>query len=93
MDTGIGMAEETIAAALEPFRQLDSSLSRKFEGAGLGLSLAGALTNLHGGTLNIQSAVGKGTIVTISLPAGRRRKARPQRLKQFFLTLRYGNCL
>ena len=37
-DTGIGMAQETIAAALEPFRQLDGSLARRFEGAGLGLS-------------------------------------------------------
>ncbi len=70
-DTGIGMAEETIAAALEPFRQLDGSLARRFEGAGLGLSLAKALAELHGGTLAVQSAVGEGTTVTIALPAAR----------------------
>jgi PAS domain S-box-containing protein len=70
-DSGIGMAEETIAAALEPFRQLDGSLARKFEGAGLGLSLARALTELHGGTVGIVSAVGSGTTVTVSLPASR----------------------
>jgi PAS domain S-box-containing protein len=70
-DTGIGMAEETIAQALEPFRQLDGSLARRFEGAGLGLSIAKALAELHGGTLNIQSAVGEGTIVTIALPDSR----------------------
>jgi signal transduction histidine kinase len=70
-DTGIGMAQETIAAALEPFRQLDGSLSRKFEGAGLGLSIAKALTELHGGRLGIASEVGSGTIVTLSLPASR----------------------
>jgi signal transduction histidine kinase len=70
-DTGIGMAEETIAAALEPFRQLDGSLARRFEGAGLGLSIAKALAELHGGTLSVKSAVGEGTIVTIALPATR----------------------
>jgi len=70
VDTGIGMAPETIAAALEPFRQLDGTLSRRFEGAGLGLSIAKALAELHGGVLNIQSAVGEGTSVTIALPAG-----------------------
>ncbi|HET7083256.1 MAG TPA: ATP-binding protein [Rhizomicrobium sp.] len=67
-DSGIGMAEETIAAALEPFRQLDGTLSRRFEGAGLGLSIAKALAELHGGALKIQSAVGEGTIVTVALP-------------------------
>jgi PAS domain S-box-containing protein len=70
-DTGIGMAEETIAAALEPFRQLDGSLARRFEGAGLGLSIAKALAELHGGRLSVRSAVGEGTTVTIALPAAR----------------------
>jgi PAS domain S-box-containing protein len=70
-DSGIGMAQETIAAALEPFRQLDGSLARRFEGAGLGLSIAKALAELHGGALSVQSAVGEGTTVTIALPAGR----------------------
>ena len=68
-DTGIGMAEETVAAALEPFRQLDGSLARRFEGAGLGLSIAKALAELHGGALSLKSAVGEGTTVTIALPA------------------------
>ena len=70
-DTGIGMAEETIAAALEPFRQVDSSLARRFEGTGLGLSIAKALAELHGGSLSVQSAVGEGTSVTIALPPTR----------------------
>jgi PAS domain S-box-containing protein len=70
-DTGIGMEQETIAAALEPFRQLDGSLARRFEGAGLGLSIAKALAELHGGALGVKSAVGDGTIVTITLPASR----------------------
>ena len=70
-DTGIGMAEETIAAALEPFRQLDGSLARRFEGAGLGLSISKSLAELHGGRLSVRSAVGEGTTVTIALPAAR----------------------
>jgi PAS domain S-box-containing protein len=69
-DTGIGMAEGTVAAALEPFRQLDGSLARRFEGAGLGLSISKALAELHGGHLSVRSAVGEGTTATIALPAG-----------------------
>jgi PAS domain S-box-containing protein len=68
-DSGIGMAPETIALALEPFRQLDGSLARKFEGAGLGLSLSKALVELHGGSLSIDSHVGVGTRVVLALPA------------------------
>jgi PAS domain S-box-containing protein len=70
-DTGIGMAKEKIALALEPFRQLDGSLARRFEGAGLGLSIARALVELHGGALEIESAVNTGTTVTITLPPAR----------------------
>ncbi|MEI9993711.1 MAG: PAS domain-containing sensor histidine kinase [Rhizomicrobium sp.] len=68
VDTGIGMDREKIAAALEPFRQLDGSLARRFEGAGLGLSIAKSLVELHGGALAIESAVGAGTTVTVALP-------------------------
>jgi PAS domain S-box-containing protein len=70
-DTGIGMDAGKIAAALEPFRQLDGSLARRFEGAGLGLSIAKSLAELHGGTLSIDSAVGAGTAVTLALPPTR----------------------
>ena len=70
-DSGIGMAEETIAAALEPFRQLDGSLARRFEGAVLGLYIAKALAELHDGALKVKSAVGEGTTVTITLPSAR----------------------
>lgn len=70
-DTGIGMAPETVSAALEPFNQLDGSLARRFEGAGLGLPIARALAELHGGQLTIRSAIGEGTTATISLPPSR----------------------
>ena len=71
VDTGIGMRAEDIPRALEPFRQVDAALSRKHEGAGLGLPLAKRLTVLHGGTLAIESRLGEGTRVTVRLPAGR----------------------
>jgi PAS domain S-box-containing protein len=67
-DTGIGMSEETIAMVLQPFRQADATLARKFEGAGLGLPIAHALTELHGGSLAIVSHEGRGTTVTVELP-------------------------
>lgn len=70
-DTGIGMEPEMIAIAFEPFRQLDNSLARRFEGAGLGLPIAKALVELHGGELVINSAVGEGTTATIVLPPSR----------------------
>lgn len=67
-DTGIGMSEEAMAAAMEPFRQGDGTLARRFEGAGLGLSIAKALVELHGGAISVKSKVGTGTTVTIALP-------------------------
>ena len=68
-DEGIGMEPEKIALALEPFGQIDRSLARRFEGAGLGLTIARALVELHGGELSIASEQGRGTAVTIFLPA------------------------
>ena len=70
-DTGIGMKSEDIPRALERFGQIDSTLARKYEGTGLGLPLAKHLIELHGGTLKIESTVGTGTTVTVSLPHDR----------------------
>ncbi len=70
-DTGIGMSAADVAVAMQPFQQVDSSLARRYEGAGLGLPLAKAFVELHGGTLTIESAVGKGTTVRIAFPAAR----------------------
>jgi cell cycle sensor histidine kinase DivJ len=50
-----------------PFGQVDSRLARRYQGTGLGLSLAKSLVELHGGALIIDSEPGKGTIVTVSL--------------------------
>ena len=70
-DTGIGMAEADIPLAFAKFRQIDSDLNREYEGTGLGLPLARGLTELHGGTISIESRVGVGTVVTVRLPSSR----------------------
>lgn len=70
-DTGIGMEPSMIASALQPFRQLDGSLARRFGGTGLGLSITKTLVELHGGKLHIESVKGQGTTVTIILPPSR----------------------
>ncbi|MEN8216886.1 MAG: ATP-binding protein [Pseudomonadota bacterium] len=68
IDTGIGIPEDNIEYLFQPFVQLDSSLSRQYEGTGLGLSLIYKLTKLHGGSVNVESEIGKGSRFTISLP-------------------------
>jgi signal transduction histidine kinase len=70
-DRGIGMSPHEIAVALEAFGQADSRLARRYEGAGLGLPLAASIARAHGGDLRIESEKGRGTRVTILLPAGR----------------------
>jgi len=70
-DTGIGMKPEDIPVALTPFGQIESVLSRKNQGTGLGLPLTKALIELHNGELKLESEPGKGTIVTVLLPPGR----------------------
>ena len=70
-DTGIGMAATDIPRAQQPFVQLDSGLARRFEGAGLGLSIVRTFVELHGGRLDIASAPERGTTVTVWLPPER----------------------
>jgi PAS domain S-box-containing protein len=70
-DTGIGMAKDDIPRALSPFRQLESSLGRRYEGAGLGLPLVKSLLDLHQAGLHLDSAVGVGTTASARFPAQR----------------------
>jgi len=70
-DTGIGMTVEQIPVALATFGQVDSSLSRRYEGTGLGLPLVKALIERHGGTLDIESQPAVGTRVTVTFPPHR----------------------
>ncbi len=67
-DTGCGIASEDIPHALEPFGQVGDIYTRTHEGAGLGLYLAKMLTELNGGTLEIESIPGEGTSVSIKFP-------------------------
>jgi PAS domain S-box-containing protein len=71
VDSGIGIAPEDIAVALAPFGQIESALSRKHQGTGLGLPLTKALVELHGGALNLQSELNNGTTVTLIFPKER----------------------
>ena len=70
-DTGIGIAAADLPKALASFAQVDSSLTRKYEGVGLGLPISRALAELHGGRLELASAPGAGTTATVHLPADR----------------------
>ncbi|MBI3708665.1 MAG: hypothetical protein HY246_13455 [Proteobacteria bacterium] len=70
-DTGIGMTEEEIAVAQVPFHQVDNTLSRRFDGTGLGLPLAKALAEKHGGRLSIRSMPKSGTTVSVTFPPDR----------------------
>lgn len=70
-DDGIGMRPEDIPTALSVFGQVDSRLERRFEGSGLGLPLARSMMELHGGSLDIVSALGHGTAVTLKFPPER----------------------
>ena len=70
-DTGIGIASDDIERVLAPFEQVDSSLSRKYDGTGLGLPLTVSFAEMHGGSLRISSQVGDGTTVEIRFPAAR----------------------
>lgn len=67
-DSGIGIAEKDISKALSPFGQVDSALSRKYEGTGLGLPLTKKFVEIMGGAFEIESEEGKGTAIRFSLP-------------------------
>lgn len=67
-DTGIGIASDDLSKLFRPFVQLDSKLSRHYQGAGLGLALVYRLTKLHGGSVTVTSRPNGGSRFTIALP-------------------------
>jgi len=69
-DTGIGIAQGDLPSIFDRFRQVDSSSSRKYEGTGIGLSLAKELVELHHGSIEVSSELGKGTTFTARLLKG-----------------------
>ncbi|WP_192499012.1 PAS domain S-box protein [Skermanella pratensis] len=70
-DTGIGMRLEDVPRALEPFSQLEASLTRRREGTGLGLAIVKRLVELHDGELRIETAPDEGSAVTVTFPRDR----------------------
>ena len=67
-DTGIGIDSENLQKLFKPFVQIDSRLSRQYEGTGLGLTLAKRLVELQGGSIEVQSEIGAGSCFTFTLP-------------------------
>jgi signal transduction histidine kinase len=67
-DSGIGIAAEDHAAVFEEFKQVGRDYTRKAEGTGLGLALTKRFIELHGGEIRLESALGKGSTFTFTLP-------------------------
>lgn len=70
-DSGIGMTEQELDKALEPFGQVDTAINRRHPGTGLGLPLTKSMVEVHGGRLVIESRVGEGTLVRTLFPSHR----------------------
>jgi protein-histidine pros-kinase len=70
-DTGIGIHPDDAPKVFEPFRQIDGSLSRRYNGTGLGLALTRRLVELQHGSIDFESTPGVGTTFTILLPQAR----------------------
>jgi len=71
LDTGIGMSHQDILKALEPFEQANKTLSRRYNGTGLGVHICVNFMKLFGGSLEIESKLNQGTIVTLIFPPER----------------------
>jgi PAS domain S-box-containing protein len=95
IDTGIGIAANDLKKLFRPFVQLDSSLNRQYQGTGLGLALVQRLTDLHGGSVQVESEPGQGSRFTVNLAyreeelaklEGQYPASQPQTLQQAFRT-------
>ncbi|KIL97334.1 Signal transduction histidine kinase [Paramagnetospirillum magnetotacticum MS-1] len=76
-DTGIGMTDEEMSQAVEPFVQVDARIARRHEGTGLGLPMVAAIMEMHRGTIAIASRPNQGTTVTVTFPRDRVLSADP----------------
>ena len=78
IDTGIGIPEDKISEIFKPFHQLDGNSTRKYEGTGLGLSLANKIVETHGSTITVVSQVGKGSLFQFHLNTAPARRETPK---------------
>ena len=67
-DTGIGISNDKIVQIFDKFVQADSSINRKYGGTGLGLAITKTLTEAMGGTIDVKSKMGEGSVFTVTLP-------------------------
>jgi signal transduction histidine kinase len=67
-DTGVGISEEDMGKLFQPFKQIDSSYTRKYDGTGLGLALVKKLVEMQGGTISVESETGKGSKFFFTIP-------------------------
>jgi len=80
-DTGIGIPSKKMDVIFDRFTQVDHSASRKYGGSGLGLAISKAIIELLGGTINVRSEVGKGSVFTFNIPYVKAKKAIVEKLK------------
>ncbi|HXX18067.1 MAG TPA: ATP-binding protein, partial [Candidatus Acidoferrum sp.] len=70
-DTGVGIPEEHREQVFERFHRIEGNQARTYEGTGIGLALVQELVKLHGGTIQVESAVGAGSTFTVTIPSGK----------------------
>lgn len=80
-DTGIGMHRDEMTHIFEEFRQADAGTSRRFGGSGLGLAIARKYATMLGGSIEVESEYGKGSVFTLVLPIGSQEAAQAARLR------------
>ena len=68
VDNGIGIKPEDLSRLFVEFQQVDSTTSRRYQGTGLGLALTKKIAELQGGTVGVQSELGRGSTFTVTLP-------------------------
>jgi len=82
VDSGIGISADALKILFKPFSQIDSGLARKFEGTGLGLAMVKLLTELHEGSVAVESAPGEGSCFTVWLPMRAPKEDSPMHARQ-----------